>query len=224
MAINKDTNIVENHANIDNKIGVTVHEWSADHYFERSTAQDVYHVEAKVVHDTYGGIMKGGTSLFPFEGEITVTWSIQDADVDTVKADIANWKSMVDRGDVTVSEDWTENTVMATLNADYDHSDWVAHPFAYVPLSSYARIDAGANGASIACIMRLTDIDSWTVEYKTINSQETIAKSGTDCYVFFSAGCNIGGTDCDAYSIKKLNSSSVDVTPTGRCTVIKVYK
>lgn len=224
MPIVQDTNIVENRANIDNKIGVTVHEWSADHYFQRTTAQDVYHVEARVVHDTHSGIMKGGTSLFPFDGEISITWNIQASDIDDVKADLDNWKSLVSRSDITIAEDWAENTITATVNADYNHTDWVSHPFAYVPLSSNARINSGSSGAKIACVMRLVDVDDWTVEYKTISSEETITKSGTDCYLFFSTDYNIGGTDYDAYSVKKLSSASVDVTPTGRCTVIKAYK
>lgn len=224
MPVNQDTNIVENRLNIDSKIGVTVHDWSANHYFERTAAQDIYHVEAKVLHDTYGGVIKGGMSLFPFEGEISITWNIEDIDVDTVKADLSSWKSMVDREDVSISEDWTANTVTATVNADHNHSEWVSHPFAYVPLSNSARIDAGDSGAKIACVMRLVDVDDWAVEYKTISSEETITKSGSDCYVFFSTDYSINGTDYDAYTVKRLTSSSVDVTPTGRCTVIKIYK
>ena len=224
MAITQQTNIVENRQNIDNKISATVHEWSSSHYFERTAAQDVYHVEARVVHDTYDGVMKGGTSLFPFEGEISITWNIESGDLTDVKADLASWKSLVNRADITITEDWTANTITATLDADHNHSSWVSHPFAHVPLSSTARIDAGSDGAKIACIQRLVDVDDWTVEYKTISSQATISKSGTDCYLFFSADYNIGGTDYDAYTVKKLTSASVDVTPTGRCTVIKAYK
>ena len=224
MAIAKQTTIASNNLNIDNKIGVTVHDWASGDFFERSTAQDIYHVEAKVGHDTYGGIIKGGTSLFPFEGEISITWSVEASDVATVKSDLASWKALVSRSDITITEDWTANTVTATVNADFDHGSWVSHPFPYVPLSNTVRIDAGSNGAKIACIMRLADVNDWSVEYKTINSIETIAKSGTECYIFLSSDYSIGDTDYDAYTVSNLTSASVDVTPTGRCTVIKVYK
>lgn len=223
MAISKQTTIASNRVNIDDKIGVTVHDWASGDFFERSTAQDIYHVEAKVAHDDYAGIIKGGTSLFPFEGALSITWSIEAHDVETVKADLASWKALVSRSDVNIAEDWIANTVTATVDADYDHGSWVSHPFPYVPLSNTARI-AGSNGAKIACIMRLADVNDWSVEYKTISSTETIAKSGTECYVFFSSDYSIGDTDYDAYTVSNLTSASVDVTPTGRCTVIKVYK
>lgn len=224
MAISKQTTIASNRVNIDDKIGVTVHDWASGDFFERSTAQDIYHVEAKVAHDDYAGIIKGGTSLFPFEGALSITWSIEAHDVETVKADLASWKSLVSRPDVTFTEDWTANTVTATVNADYDHGSWVSHPFPYVPLSNGARIDAGSNGAKIACVIRLAYLGDWSVEYKTISSTETITKSGTECYIFLSSDYSIGGVDYDAYTVSNLTSASVDVTPTGRCTVIKVYK
>lgn len=224
MSIIQKTTIASSNLNVDNKIGVTVHEWSPGDYFERSAARDIYHIENKIFHDIYSGVIKGGTSLFPFEGEISITWSIEESDVTTVKSDLASWKALVSRPDVTITEDWTANTVTAVVNANYDHGSWVSHPFVYVPLSSTARIDAGNNGAKIVCVMRLVDVDNWSVEYRTISSTETIAKSGEECYVFLSADHIINGTEYAGYTVKKLTSASVDVTPTGRCTVIKVYK
>lgn len=208
--------------NVDGNIELTVTELDSETRLTRFQSNDVLHHEAKVLHPDHSGVMKGGGSLFPVSGEMTVTWYWSEAENSDTANSLDAWKAMVDRADITISEDLENRQVSATINGDYNHSDWVSHPFEYVPNSSAGRL-TGSNSV-IACLTRLSDPTSWTTQYKHSDAATTITKSGTTCYVYCSAPVTVGGTEYPAHKLFNLTSDSVTITPEGRCLFVKVSK
>jgi hypothetical protein len=208
--------------NIDGMLEVIVSRLTTSYSLNRLQPQDVLHHEAKVIHPEHAGIMSGGGSLFPISGAMSVTWGWSEADDTTVKASMSDWEAMIARPDITVTKDLDNRQVTATIDGDYNHSDWVSHPFEYVPLSTTGQL--GGDNSDVVCISRLIDPTGWSTQYIHSDSSVTVDKAGTDCYVYCSSPVSVSGTNYDAHKVFNLTSESVVITPESRCLFVRVSK
>lgn len=208
--------------NIDGMLEVTVSRLMTDYSLNRVQPQDVVHHEAKVLHPEHAGIMSGGGSLFPVSGTMSVTWGWAEADDPAVLASMSDWEAMIARPDITVTKDLDNRQVTATVDGDYNHSDWVSHPFEYVPLSTTGQL--GGDGSDVVCISRLTDPTDWSTQYIHSDAAVTVDRVGANCYVYCSSPVSVGGTDYEAHKVFNLTSDSVVITPESRCLFVRVSK
>lgn len=224
MAINR-TLTISNAPTRTGSIETCVYSGAAAQLISRSSVADLPHVSGVEEHPSFSGIMRDSENLWPLSGEITCTYTWSEEDNTDVLASLSDWESLANRADTTISIDKDARQASLVINGDYNHSDWVSHPAKWIPKSATA-VATAERSSKIVCITRRENPELWTCEYLCISegSSKQITKEGTECFLFISGNATVGSTNITANEVVKMSSSSVTLSATDRCVVVRLYK
>jgi len=213
--------------NFDNEIQVTVVEGNINDKIERVNIEDNVDGD-NLIYDTVSDkIFKRPNKIICIQGsvELNNNWNnenIEASDIDRIKELWANDKIRDGvYSESTTSEAISNKEFKSTyqFNCDYDDLAPMSREWA---LATPGTLKATSTSTRLFCMLtERTDyeikmLDIRPGDLKTINKD--LSKDLT--YVFFSQKCSIrnGAGVCDQYSVKKLESESIDIRNLGDLT------
>jgi len=213
--------------NFDDEIQVTVVEGQIGDKITREKLEDNVDGDNLVYDSQSDKIFKRPNKMICIQGSIEMNnfWSnegIEATDIDRLKELTANDKIKAGVYSESTTEDAISNKAFNStyqFNSDYDVLAPMSREWA---LATPGTLKATSTDTRLFCMLtersdyEIKIIDIFPGDLKTINKDE----SKTFSYVFFSQKCSIrnGAGVCDQYSVKKLQSDTVDIRNLGDLT------
>mgnify|MGYP005696177711 CR=1 FL=1 len=213
--------------NFDNEIQITVVEGNINDKIERLNIQDNVDGDNLIYDSESDKIFKRPNKIICIQGSVEMNnyWSdenIEASDIDRLKELWANDKIRSGfYSESTTSEAIYNKEFKSTyqFNSDYDELSPMSREWA---LATPGTLKATSTDTRLYCMLtemsdyQIKILDIFPGDLKTINKDQ----SKTLSYVFFSQQCSLrnGAGVCDQYSVKKLESDSIDIRNQGDLT------
>lgn len=217
---------------IDNEFQIVVVQGNTGDVISRTEKEEVNELREQTFDSESSNIIKHQTALCLIEGgfEMSLSWENEN---DISESDIERFLSLTEN-DYLKNGSFTERSVAETLaNKEYkatyvfgnNYETLQEKGFSWGLYGKRAYLKATQDHTKFVCFQ--PTVPNYVVQILDIGVGEnkTINKSDNLMYLFFSQNCSIAGTQISQYDIKRLNSSSVEITNESETTArILIYK
>jgi len=213
--------------NFDNEIQVTIVEGKIGNKITREKLEDNVDGDSLVYDSESDKVFKRPNKMICIQGSIEMNnfWSDEDikaTDIDRLKELTADDKIKSGFYSESTTDDAITNKAFNStyqFNCDYDVLSPMSREWA---LATPGTLKATSTNTRLFCMLtersdyQIKILDILPGDLKTINKDQ----SKTLSYVFFSQKCSIrnGAGVCDQYSVKKLQSDTIDIRNLGDLT------
>ena len=216
---------------IDDEFQIVVVQGNQGDVVSRTEKSEINEITNQTFDTESSNVLKTPSSFTVIEGSIEVSLSWENDDItgsDIQRLNLLTQDDFLKNGSFKQTS-WEEAVANKSYKATYtfgnDYKTLQEKGFSWGLYAKYGQLKATQDNTKLICFLPKVEGYSGSVLDIGVGETKTINKSDNLMYLFFSQNCSIGDTQISQYDIKKLNSSSVEITNESETTArIMVYR
>ena len=216
---------------VDDEFQIVVVEGNQGDVVSRTEKSEVVEVTNQIFDTESSNILKTPSIISLIEGGIEVSLSWENDDItesDIQRLNLLTQYDYLKNGSFEQTS-WEEAVANKSYKATYtfgnDYETLQEKGFSWGLYAKYGELKATQDNTKLVCCLPKVEGYYGSILDIGVGETKTINKSDNLMYLFFSQNCSIGDTQISQYDIKKLNSSSVEITNESETTArIMVYR
>ena len=216
---------------IDDEFQIVVVEGNQGDVASRTEKSEIVEVTNQIFDTESSNILKTPSVISIIEGgvEVSLSWENDEiAESDIQRLNLLTKNDYLKNGSFTetsVEEAMANKSYKASYTFGNNYETLQDKGFSWGLYSKYGQVKAIQDNTKLVCFLPKVEGYFGSVLDIGVGETKTINKSDNLMYLFFSQNCSIGSTQISQYDIKKLNSSSVEITNESETTArIMVYR